>query len=94
MSQPRDPRPAPAQPNIQDVFLNFARREKLPVQIRLMDGSEFEGRVKNFDRFAVIIEHSGSDHMIFKHAIASIRLPRPISNYFSSPSSPHDTKAD
>ena len=74
-----------SQPNIQDVFLNFARREKLAVHIRLMDGSDIEGRVKNFDRFAVIVEHTGADHMIFKHAIASIRSPRPISNYFSSP---------
>ena len=85
MAQTRESRPAQAQPNIQDVFLNHARREKLPVQIRLMDGSDFEGRVKNFDRFAVIVEHGGADHMIFKHAIASIRSPRPISNYFSSP---------
>ena len=84
MSQGREPRPAAAQPNIQDVFLNFARREKLPVKIRLMDGTDVEGRVKNFDRFAVIVEHSGADHMIFKHAIASIRSPRAISNYFSS----------
>jgi host factor-I protein len=90
MSQPRDSRPAPAQPNIQDVFLNFARREKLAVHVRLMDGSDFEGRVKNFDRFAVIIEHAGSDHMVFKHAIASIRSSRPISNYFSAHSSSHD----
>jgi host factor-I protein len=80
----REPRPASSQPNIQDVFLNFARREKLPVQIRLMDGTDLEGRVKNFDRFAVIVEHTGADHMIFKHAIASIRSPRPISNYFST----------
>lgn len=85
MPQSRDPRPSSSQPNIQDVFLNFARREKLAVQIRLMDGTDLEGRVKNFDRFAVIVEHSGSDHMIFKHAIASIRSPRPISNYFSTP---------
>ena len=84
MAQTRESRPAPAQPNIQDVFLNFARREKLPVQIRLMDGSDFEGRVKNFDRFAVIVEQSGADHMIFKHAIAAIRSSRPISNYYSS----------
>jgi host factor-I protein len=84
MPQTRESRPASSQPNIQDVFLNFARREKLPVHIRLMDGSDMEGRVKNFDRFAVIVEHSGADHMIFKHAIASIRSPRPISNYFSS----------
>ena len=85
MSQPRDARPAAsAPPNIQDVFLNHARREKVPVHVRLMDGSDFEGRVKNFDKFAVIIEHSGADHMVFKHAIASIRSPRPIGNYYSS----------
>ena len=84
MPQSRDSRPS-SQPNIQDVFLNFARREKLPVQIRLMDGSDFEGRVKNFDRFAVIVEHTGADHMIFKHAIATIRSPRPMGNYYASP---------
>ena len=72
-----------AQPNIQDVFLNYARRERLSVRIRLMDGSDFEGRIKNFDRFAVIVEQDGADHMIFKHAIAVIRTPRPVSNYFS-----------
>jgi len=84
MPQTRDPKSTHAQPNIQDVFLNYARREKLAVHIRLMDGTEIDGRVKNFDRFAVIVEHSGADHMIFKHAIASIRSPRPMSNYYSS----------
>ena len=29
-------------PNIQDVFLNYARREKLPVTVHLLDGREFE----------------------------------------------------
>jgi host factor-I protein len=71
-------------PNIQDVFLNYARREKLPVHIRLMDGTDFEGRVKNFDRFAVIVEHNGADHMVFKHAIATIRSPRTMGNYYST----------
>ena len=84
MPQARDDKPAHAQPNIQDVFLNYARREKVPVHIRLMDGSDFEGRVKNFDRFAVIIERDGADHMVFKHAIATIRSPRTISNYYSA----------
>jgi host factor-I protein len=72
-----------AQPNIQDVFLNYVRREKLIVTIRMMDGSELEGRIKNFDRFAVILDHGGVDHMIFKHAIAAIKTPRAVSNYFS-----------
>jgi RNA chaperone Hfq len=49
-----------------------------------MDGSEFEGRVKNFDRFALIVDRDGADHMIFKHAIATIRSPRSIGNYYST----------
>ena len=83
MPPTRESKPASAQPNIQDVFLNYARREKLPVHIRLMDGTDLEGRVKNFDRFAVIVEIDGADHMVFKHAIASIKTPRPVANYFS-----------
>jgi host factor-I protein len=79
--------PAPdaktGQPNIQDVFLNYVRREKLTVTIRMMDGSELEGRIKNFDRFALVLDQAGTDHMIFKHAIAGIKTPRAVSNYFS-----------
>jgi host factor-I protein len=71
-------------PNIQDVFLNYARRERLAVQIRMVDGGELQGRIKNFDRFALIVEHNGADHMIFKHAIASIKSPRTIGNYYTS----------
>jgi host factor-I protein len=74
---------ASGQPNIQDVFLNYARRERLIVSIQLMNGETLEGRIKNFDRFAVIVELSGADHMLFKHAIASIKTPRPVANYFS-----------
>ena len=70
-------------PNVQDVFLNYVRREKLTVTIRLMDGSEVDGRIKNFDRFAVVIDHNGVDQMLFKHAIAAIKTPRSVSNYFS-----------
>ncbi len=71
-------------PNIQDVFLNYARREKLPVVVHLLDGREFEARIKNFDRSALVVDHDGMDHLIFKHAIATIRAPRSVPNYFSS----------
>lgn len=73
------------QPNIQDVFLNYVRRERLIVAIRMMDGRELEGRIKNFDRFALVLDHGGTDHMIFKHAIAAIKTPKAVSNYFSHP---------
>jgi host factor-I protein len=71
-------------PNIQDVFLNYARREKLTVVIQLLDGQAVEGRIKNFDRFALIIDHAGVDHLVFKHAIATIRSPRSIGSYYAS----------
>ena len=72
-----------SQPNIQDVFLNYVRRERLTVTIRMMDGSEIEGRIMNFDRFALVLDHGGVDHMVFKHAVAAIRTPKAVSNYFS-----------
>jgi host factor-I protein len=78
-----------ASPNIQDVFLNYARREKLVVAIRLLDGQTLEGRIKNFDRFAVIVDHAGADHMVFKHAIATIKSPRSIGSYYASHESAH-----
>jgi host factor-I protein len=82
--------PAPelrsAEANIQDVFLNRVRREKLTVTVRMMDGSELEGRIKNFDRFAVVLDHAGADHMIFKHAIAAITSTKPLASYFSQQS--------
>jgi host factor-I protein len=73
---------AQASPNIQDAFLNHARRDRAPVRFRLLDGSEFDGRIKNFDRFAVIVEREGTDQMIFKHAIATITASRAVNSYY------------
>jgi host factor-I protein len=84
MAQVSEQRSSTAQPNIQDVFLNYARRERLPVSIHLLDGRQFEARIKNFDRFAVIVETNGADQLIFKHAIATIGTQRSVANYFSS----------
>lgn len=73
-----------SQPNIQDVFLNSARRDRLTVLISLLDGRQVEGRIKNFDRFAVIVEANDADQLIFKHAIATIETGRSVANYFAS----------
>ena len=75
---------AAAQPNIQDVFLNYARRDRLAVVIHLLDGRQFDARIKNFDRFAVIVEVNGTDQLVFKHAIATISTPRSVANYFAA----------
>jgi host factor-I protein len=75
---------SPAQPNIQDVFLNHARRDRISVTIHLLDGRAFEARIKNFDRFAVVVEVDGADQMIFKHAISTIATARSVANYLAS----------
>jgi host factor-I protein len=58
--------------NIQDVFLNHLRREKLSVTIFLMGGVKLTGRIKSFDKFAVILESKHRDQLVFKHAIATV----------------------
>ena len=85
MAQATEPRSAAssAQSTIQDVFLNFARRDRIPVKIFLMDGRHLEARIKNFDKFAVVVEAGGQDQLIFKHAIATIETPRAVANYLT-----------
>ena len=66
----------PTAQNIQDAFLNSARRDKLSVQINLMNGSTLSGRIKSFDKFSVLMDSNNQDFLIFKHAISTIALER------------------
>jgi len=60
--------------NIQDSFLNQARRDRTPVTIRVMDGSDLEGKISAFDNFTVIVtnEDEHQQYLVYKHAIATI----------------------
>jgi len=62
--------------NIQDAFLNSARRERINVVIHLLPGSTVAGRIKSFDKFSVLLDVGGPDVLIFKHAISSISQER------------------
>jgi host factor-I protein len=73
-----------AQPNIQELFLNHARRDRITVTVHLMSGRTFDARIKSFDKFAVVLDVEGADHLVFKHAIATIESPRAIANYFAA----------
>jgi host factor-I protein len=57
--------------NIQDQYLNQARKERVRVTIMMMSGQKLEGYIKSFDSFCVLVESSG-DILIYKHAISSI----------------------
>lgn len=58
--------------NLQDSFLNQVRKESNDVKIVLLDGTELAGVIKGFDNFTVIIHCRGSQHLIYKHAIAQL----------------------
>ena len=66
----------PAPQNIQDAFLNLARREKATVTIYLVNGAKLLGRIKSFDKFSLILESGAQDQLIFKHAISTISQGR------------------
>ena len=57
--------------NIQDQYLNQARKERVKVIVQLMAGDKMEGYIKSFDNFSVLMEVKG-DILIYKHAISTI----------------------
>lgn len=65
--------------NLQDVFLNQARKEHIPVTIYITNGFQFKGIVKGFDNYTVILDSDGRQNLIYKGAISTITPLRPIS---------------
>ncbi len=57
--------------NIQDQYLNQARKERVKVTLVMMTGDQLEGYIKSFDSFCILAE-SGGDILIYKHAVSSI----------------------
>jgi host factor-I protein len=64
--------------NIQEAFLNNARKEKIFLTIYLMSGVKLSGRIKSFDKYSVILETNNQEQLIFKHAISTVVVSRPM----------------
>ncbi|MBQ4100243.1 MAG: RNA chaperone Hfq [Oscillospiraceae bacterium] len=58
--------------NLQDVFLNKARKERVFLQVFLTNGFQLKGTVLGFDNFVVVLECEGKQNMVYKHAISTI----------------------
>lgn len=74
--------------NLQDIFLNSARKNKIPVTVYLTSGFQIRGFVKGFDSFTVVLDCDGKQMMIYKHAISTITPAKPI--LFNNPQSEDD----
>jgi host factor-I protein len=73
--------------NIQEAFLNNARKDKTFLTIYLMSGVKLSGRIKSFDKYSVILETNNQEQLIFKHAISTVVVSKPFH------SAPHTSTA-
>jgi host factor-I protein len=65
--------------NLQDSFLNQAKKEKIGVVIYLVNGVQLKGMVRGFDNFTVFLENEGKLQLVYKHAITTVSPQRPFS---------------
>jgi host factor-I protein len=72
----------PAQ-NIQDSFLNTARKDKSQITIYLLSGVKLTGRIRSFDKYSVVLETNNQEQLIFKHAISTVVMAKGSSHHDS-----------
>lgn len=64
--------------NLQDIFLNQARREHMNLTLFLVNGFQLHGTIRGFDSFIVVLDTDGKQQLIYKHAISTIVPPKSI----------------
>ena len=75
--------------NLQDVFLNQCRKDKIPVTIILTNGFQFKGMVRGFDSYVAIFDCDGKQQLVYKHAISTI-VPAAYINLLDSSNTNQD----
>jgi len=65
-----------ASQNIQDVFLNNLRRDRALVTVFLLGGVKLTGKIKSFDKYALLLETNSQEQLVFKHAISTVVVAR------------------
>ena len=66
------------QRNIQDSFLNLARKTGVSITVFLVNGFQMRGTVSGYDCFTVVLDTDGKQQLIYKHAISTIIPARPL----------------
>jgi len=72
-----------AEHKLQDMFLNYVRKEKIPVTIFLVNGARLKGTIKGFDKFVVMLKND-VQQLVYKHAISTISPEKDIHLDFES----------
>ncbi|MEH6524907.1 MAG: RNA chaperone Hfq [Sneathiella sp.] len=64
--------------NVQDVFLNKVRKDKVPVTVFLVNGVKLQGVISWFDNFSVLLRRDDHEQLVYKHAISTVMPSGPI----------------
>ncbi|MEO1090963.1 MAG: RNA chaperone Hfq [Pseudomonadota bacterium] len=68
-------------PNLQDVFLNHVRKQKIAVTIFLINGVKLQGVISSFDNFCLLLRRDGHVQLVYKHAVSTVMPAAPIRLY-------------
>ena len=60
------------QQNLQDVFLNHVRKNKVPVTVFLINGVKLQGVISSFDNFCLLLRRDGHVQLVYKHAVSTV----------------------
>ncbi len=64
--------------NVQDMFLNTIKKEKMPVTVYLMCGVKLQGIITWFDNFSMLLRRDGHTQLVYKHAVSTIMPSEPV----------------
>ena len=64
--------------NVQDVFLNAVRKEKMAVTVFLVNGVKLQGIITWFDNFSILLRRDSHVQLIYKHAVSTIMPGGPL----------------
>jgi len=64
--------------NVQEIFLNSIRKEKIPVTVFLINGVKLQGIVTWFDNFSLLLKREAHVQLVYKHAISTIMPAEPV----------------
>ena len=63
--------------DLQEQFLDQARRERTGLTVFLMNGFQMRGVVTGYDEFTVVLDCEGKQELVYKHAISTMIPVRP-----------------
>ena len=79
---------------VQDIFLNKIRKEKMAVTVFLVNGVKLQGVVAWFDNFSLLLRRETHIQLVYKHAISTIMPGGPLNLHEEDDEKSEDSASD